>query len=338
MKNSIWIWVHHRDGTIDDITFGLVQEAIHLAAGMEETLSIVAVAVGNDFNDPLSLLGAYGVDRVIHFKGSLTSRYHGEYYAKFLSEVMGKNEPLFFLMAHDANTADLAPRLAAALQAGLVTRAVDLRINDQELPIAVRPTSNGHLFEEFTYNCSSPLIATLLPNVLVSPELEPNPEEKNNIMIDQIDLQDKGTENLKTKIVKVIEAAPENLDISEADIILAAGRGIGKGGGLDIIHELADLLGASIAGTRPVIDWDALPFERQIGQTGKTVTPGLIINCGISGANEYTAGIEKSKQVIAINIDARARIFRFADLGVIGDLHQILPLLVKRLIELKELN
>lgn len=338
MKNSIWIWVHHRDGTIDDITFGLVQEAIHLAAGMEETLSIVAVAVGNDFNDPLSLLGAYGVDRVIHFKGSLTSRYHGEYYAKILSEVMEKNEPLFFLMAHDANTADLAPRLAAALQAGLVTRAVDLRINDQELPIAVRPTSNGHLFEEFTYNCSSPLIATLLPNVLVSPELEPNPEEKNNIMIDQIDLQDKGTENLKTKIVKVIEAAPENLDISEADIILAAGRGIGKGGGLDIIHELADLLGASIAGTRPVIDWDALPFERQIGQTGKTVTPGLIINCGISGANEYTAGIEKSKQVIAINIDARARIFRFADLGVIGDLHQILPLLVKRLIELKELN
>ncbi len=338
MKNSIWIWVHHRDGTIDDITFGLVQEAIQLAAGMEETLSIVAVAVGNDFNDQLSLLGAYGVDRVIRFKGSLTSRYHGEYYAKILSEVMGKNEPLFFLMAHDANTADLAPRLAAALQAGLVTRAVDLRINDQELPIAVRPTSNGHLFEEFTYNCSSPLIATLLPNVLVSPELEPNPEEKNNIIIDQIDLQDKGTENLKTKIVKVIEAAPENLDISEADIILAAGRGIGKGGGLDIIHELADLLEASIAGTRPVIDWDALPFERQIGQTGKTVTPRLIINCGISGANEYTAGIEKSKQVIAINIDARARIFRFADLGVIGDLHQILPLLVKRLIELKELN
>ncbi len=93
-----------------------------------------------------------------------------------------------------------------------------------------------------------------------------------------------------------------------------------------------------IAGTRPVIDWDDLPFERQIGQTGKTVTPRLIINCGISGANEYTAGIEKSKQVIAINIDARARIFRFADLGIVGDLHQILPLLIKRLIQIKETN
>ena len=87
-----------------------------------------------------------------------------------------------------------------------------------------------------------------------------------------------------------------------------------------------------------MIDWNALPFERQIGQTGKTVTPRLIINCGISGANEYTAGIEKSKQVIAINIDARARIFRFADLGIVGDLNQVLPLLIKRLTELKESN
>jgi len=227
MKNSIWIWVHHRDGTIDDITFGLVQEAIQLAACMENTLSIVAVAVGNNLNDQLSLLGAYGVDRVIHFKGSLTSRYHGEYYAKILSEYMGKNGPLFFLMAHDANTADLGPRLAAALQARLVTRAVDLRINDQGLPIAVRPTSNGHLFEELTYNCSTPLIATLLPNVLASP----GPEEKKNIIVDQIDLSENEKEHLRTKIVNVIEAAPENLDISEADIILAAGRGVGKGGG-----------------------------------------------------------------------------------------------------------
>ncbi|MBT4401911.1 MAG: electron transfer flavoprotein subunit alpha/FixB family protein, partial [Bacteroidetes bacterium] len=343
MKNSIWIWVHHRDGTIDDITFGLVQEAIKIAADMDVTSPIVAIAVGNDFNDQtnsdqLNLLGDYGVDRVIHFKGSLISRYHGEYYAKVLSEVMEKDEPLFFLMVHDPQTADLAPRLAAILQSKLVTRAVDLCINNQGIPTAVRPIANGHLFEKLTYNHSTLLIATLLLNVLVSPEA--SSQEKKNIIIDQIDLPENEKKNLRTKIVNVIEATPENLDISEADIILAAGRGVGKrdgkGGGLDAIHELAGFLGATVAGSRPVIDWDDLPFERQIGQTGKTVTPRLIINCGISGANEYTAGIEKSKQVIAINNDARARIFRFADLGIVGDLHQILPLLIKRLIELKE--
>ena len=128
MKNNIWIWVHHRDGVIDDVTFGLLQEAIQLAADMEDTPSIVAIAMGNDLNNQvntnqLNLLGACGVDRVIHFKGSLTSRYHGEYYAKILSGVMAKDEPLFFLMAHDADTADLAPRLAAILQLEIITRA-----------------------------------------------------------------------------------------------------------------------------------------------------------------------------------------------------------------------
>jgi electron transfer flavoprotein alpha subunit len=352
MKNNIWIWVHHKDGVIDDITFGLLQEAMLLADNMEDTLSIVAIAMGNDLNNQtdcdqantnqLNLLGACGVDRVIHFKGSLTSRYHGEYYAEILSEYMEKYEPLFFLMAHDADTADLAPRLAAMLQLEIVTRAVDLRVDNQGIPTVVRPIANGHLFETLTYNCRTPLIATFLPNVLTSSELKSGLEEKKNIMIDQIDLPGNEKENFKTKIVNVIEAVPENLDITEADIILAAGRGVGKRDGnenaLDYIYELAGLLGASVAGTRPVIDWDDLPFERQIGQTGRTVTPHLIINCGISGANEYTAGIEKSKKIIAINSDAGARIFRFADLGIVGDLHLILPLLIKRLTKLKDIG
>ena len=343
MKNSIWIWVHHREGVIDDITFGLVQEAIQLSACMDDTPSIVAIVFGNDLNNKtdknqFNLLGACGVDRVIYFKGSLTSRYHGEYYTKILSEYMEKNRPLFFLMAHDADTSDLCPRLAAILKLEIVTRAVDLRVNKQGVPTIVRPIANGHLFEKLTYTCSTQLIATLLPNILVSPELESEPEEKN-IMVEKIDLHGNDAKNLKTKIINVIEAAPEDQDITESDIIIAAGRGVGKRNGkgnwLNFIHALASLLGASVAGSRPVIDWDDLPFERQIGQTGKTVTPRLIINCGISGANEYTAGIEKSKKIIAINIDARARIFRFADLGIVGDLRLILPLLIKQLIEIK---
>lgn len=346
MKNSIWVWVHHRDGTMDDVTLGLVQEAIQLAAGMEKTPSIVAVAVGNDFNDqddpdPFDLLGACGVERVVHFKGGLTSRYQGDYFAGILSEYMKEEEPRFFLMAHDADTADLGPRLAAILKSGIVTHAVDLCVDDHGVPAAVRPIANGHLFEKLAYDSNRLLIATFLPMVLSS-DLKPDTQAKKDIPIEQIDLTGSGDDFLRTTIVRVIEAAPEHLDISEADIILAAGRGVGKrsdnSSGLDSIHELAGLLGASVAGTRPVIDWHDLPFERQIGQTGKTVTPRLIINCGISGANEYTAGIEKSKQVIAINTDARARIFRFADLGIVGDLHRILPLLISRLRELKETN
>ena len=106
---------------------------------------------------------------------------------------------------------------------------------------------------------------------------------------------------------------------------------MGKGAAFDIIHDLAKTIGGSVGGTRPIIDWGDLPYERQIGQTGKYVAPRLIINCGISGANEYTAGMEKSQRVIAIDRNPRARIFRFADLGVVGDAHEILPLLISRI-------
>jgi electron transfer flavoprotein alpha subunit len=142
--------------------------------------------------------------------------------------------------------------------------------------------------------------------------------------------------DLETKLIKVIEADPEDLDIDEADIIVSGGRGVGKDEAFGIIHDLARTIGGSVAATRPVIDWQTLPYERQIGQTGKTVIPRLIINCGISGANEYTAGMEKSQLVIAINTDSRARIFRFADLGIIGDVHEIVPILIERLEEMKE--
>ena len=142
-------------------------------------------------------------------------------------------------------------------------------------------------------------------------------------------------DDLKTRVVKIIEAAPEDLDLEEADIVVAGGRGVGKDDAFGLMHELAKELGGTVGGSRPVIDWQTLPYERQIGQTGKTVTPQLLVNCGISGANEYTAGIEKSQLVIAINTDARARIFRFADLGVVGDVHEVVPLLISRLKEIK---
>ena len=106
---------------------------------------------------------------------------------------------------------------------------------------------------------------------------------------------------------------------------------MGRDKAFDLIHELAGTLGGSVGGTRPVIDWQTLPFERQIGQTGKTVSPRLIITCGISGANEFTAGMEDAQLVITVDKDRRARIFRFADLGVVGDVREILPLLIERL-------
>ena len=331
MKTDICIWVHHREGVIEDVTFGLIAEAADIISTGGGKGTITAVALGKDFEDPLDRLGLYGVNRVFHFKGSTAQRYHGEYYAGILAEFMEKEKPFAILMAHTDQTEDLGPRLAALKGAGVVTRAIDLDKNEARQVTVTRPIANGHLSEKVHFNCPPPYLVTFLPAVLVLPE----PQRGKTASVIVKELPQLTTRNLKTETVAVIEASAGDMDIAEADIVVAGGRGVGREERFEIIHELAAEIGGSVAGTRPVIDWQTLAYERQIGQTGKAVTPQLIINCGISGANEYTAGMEKSRKVVAINIDPRARIFRFADLGIVGDVHQVLPLLIKALKEKK---
>jgi electron transfer flavoprotein alpha subunit len=203
---------------------------------------------------------------------------------------------------------------------------VDAHVGKEGRIRLARPIANGYLFETTESLATAGTLVTFLPSVLP----DPHPQKKAPVDVRQI-VPNFDPGNLAVQSVEIIEADPETLAIEEADIVVAAGRGAGKAEAFKTVQRLARAMGASVGGTRPIIDDHLLPFERQIGQTGKTVTPRLIINCGISGANEYTAGMEKSQWVIAINTDARARIFRFADLGVVGDLQQVLPLLVERL-------
>lgn len=324
---NIWIWVHHREGIIEETTLGLASEADRFITETGEEGTVTAIAVGNDFEDPLEQLGEYGVNRIIHFKGSRADVFNGEYFAGILDALIEKESPYAFLMAHTDQTADMAPRLAASNGYCAVTRAVDLNLDDKREVTATRLVANGHLSETMRFNCPPPYLVTFLPPILNTPEQTGH--ETAEVIVE--DLPDKAVRELKTEVAVFIEASPGDLDIEEADIVVAGGRGVGKDEHFEIIHELAAEIGGSVAGTRPVVDWQTLGYERQIGQTGKTVTPQLIINCGISGANEYTAGIEKSRKVIAINLDPKARIFRFADLGVVGDVHQVLPLLIEHL-------
>ncbi|MCF8095474.1 MAG: electron transfer flavoprotein subunit alpha/FixB family protein [Desulfobacteraceae bacterium] len=332
MKREIWLWVHHRRGTIEDETFGLAAEACRLAGEVQGQTSVSAVCIDPDENMEAELkrLGSYGVEKVFVVTSGSSSQSRGELYASILTNMIRESPPVFFLMAHDDQTAEIGSRVAAGLQAGLVTRAVDLRLDEDLKAEAVRPVDNGYVFERVEYNCGLPYIATILPSVL-SP-LPAGWNEDAEIIPLSVHL---GAQEPKTEVLRVIEADPESLDIEEADIIVSAGRGMGKEDEFGSIYELAEYLGGSVAGTRPVIDRGLLPFDRQIGQTGKTVSPRLCVNCGISGANEYTAGIEKSNKIVAINKDPGARIFRFADLGLVGDVHQILPLLFSRINEKK---
>lgn len=324
---DIWIIAHHTGDAIDETAFGLIAEARDIISRSNGIGMVTAVIMGMPEDDAFASLKNGGADRVIHIRHESLNRYNGELFARVIFDLTKRRRFSCMLLAQNEGRADLAPRLAAMMNAPLITRAVDFSFDEEGRAVAIRPVSNGYLFEEVTINRDNPPVISYLPSVLstVNPYNRPvdTPVEIIAPEIDEC--------AISTRVINVIKAAPENLSIEDASIVVAGGRGAGKGDAFNIIHDLTKEIGASVGGTRPVIDLQLLPFERQIGQTGKTITPDLIINCGISGANEYSAGMEKAKHVISINKDARARIFRFSDLGVVGDLKEVIPLLIERI-------
>lgn len=329
-KNDIWVLVHHRGGGIEEATLGLIGEARHLRPRLSGMGKICAVALGWGLSEGLKELDGWGVDRVISMEHQSLARFDAERQAGLLAGLAKRHDPAYILMADTPETFDLAPRLAAMLEAGLATRAMDLIIREEGRPTVVRPIANGYLFEEVRFSYPPPFVVTFLPSVLSAPA------ERTGADAERIrEVVPHPDETALTRLVEVLAADPGALDLEEADIVVSGGRGVGRDENFAVIHELAEAVGASVGGSRPVIDAGTLPFERQIGQTGKRVSPRLIFCCGISGANEFTAGMETAALVIAVNTDPRSRIFRFADLGVVGDVHQILPMLTERIKENK---
>ncbi|MGD9162520.1 MAG: electron transfer flavoprotein subunit alpha/FixB family protein [Desulfobacteraceae bacterium] len=330
-SNNIWILDLSNGDAVEESTFGLITEARRIIRDAGGTGTVTAVIIGPAEDDALGSLKEGGADKIIHIKHDLLDRYHGELFARVFFEAAKDNSISCILIAQDEGTSDFSARIAAMMNAPLVTKAMDFGFDDRGRGVAVRPVSNGYQFERVIINTGNTPVISFLPSVLSTVS---DFEKNNNTQVEVI-IPDIDESHLDTKIINIIEAESEDLDIKDAEIVVAGGRGAGKGDEFNIIHELAKTIGGSVGGTRPVIDSQLLPFERQIGQTGKTITPGLIINCGISGANEYSAGMEKAKNVISINKDPRARIFRFSDLSVVGDLRELIPLLIVRIREMK---
>jgi electron transfer flavoprotein alpha subunit len=331
-NKDIWILAYHTGDTVDETAVGLIAEAREIIMKGGGSGTVTAVIMGMPADDAVVSLKNGGADRVIHIKHESLERYSGEHYSKVFYDLIRERHVSCILVAGNEGASDFAPRLSSMMNAPLVTRVMDFGFDEEDRGVAIRPISNGYVFEEVMVTTGTSPVISYIPSVLsVVSEFKKREEATVEVIKPVIN-----EEGLDTRVIKIIKARPEALSIEDADIVVSGGRGVGKGDAFNLIHELAKEIGASVGGTRPVIDLQLLPFERQIGQTGKTITPSLIINCGISGANEYSAGMEKAKNVISINKDPRARIFRFSDLGVVGDLKAIIPLLIKRIKEVKE--
>ncbi|MFS0656972.1 electron transfer flavoprotein subunit alpha/FixB family protein [Bacillus sp. 179-C3.3 HS] len=322
MSKKVVVLGESRDGTLRNVTF----EAIAAARKMADGGEVIGVLIGDDVKDQASELLYYGADHVMIVEHPHLSYYTSDGFAQALQAIIDQVEPDAVLFGHTSIGKDLSPKMAARSQTGLISDAIDVSVTGEQL-VFTRPIYSGKAFEH-VISTDRLLMATIRPNN-VTP-LERDASRGGDIIPVSVDIQ-----NLRTIVKEVIKKTSEGVDLSEAKVIVAGGRGVKSKEGFEPLKELAETLGAAVGASRGACDADYCDYALQIGQTGKVVTPDLYIACGISGAIQHLAGMSNSKVIVAINKDPEADIFKIADYGIVGDLFEVVPLLNE---ELKKMN
>jgi electron transfer flavoprotein alpha subunit len=331
MPKHIWVFPELSGEEVNPVTpgRGLLSEAATIAARVVGT--VTAISCGDEYHDFSKVLGEYGVGRACFFKDPLLKDFSAGAYAAVLLPEIKKEKPWLFLMGDTLIGRELAPRLAALLNAGLVTGCVKIDLTDPDRPAFYRPVYAGQLYQEVIIKGDGTTLVTLDTDVL-SARAAVAPVDVETLIIEP------GLPPglVMTRHLAFLPAAFQDVDVADARTIVAAGMGAAADDLLAMIEELAALLEGSIGTTRPVVDAGKIPRERLIGQTGRVVGPDFYLALGISGASHHVGGIQDSKNIVAVNRDPAAPIFRNADAGVVADLREVLPALIKRIRQAKE--
>lgn len=314
-----------KSGYVAPVFFSLAAKAQELSQKLngEEVMALL-IAKPGDAERFKEGFQACGIDKVFVYEDEHFENYSNELYSKIAIDLAREVEPSIFLIGATTQGRDLAPRVSSQLGTGLTADCTGLDINEKGLLAATRPTFGGKLMA--TILCKKlPQMATVRPGVFKFLE---EPVYKNTELI----YKNHGIENFdtKVKILEFVQATEEVINaLDSAKIIVSGGKGVKNKEGFELLKELADVLGGTIAASRGAVDMGIAPADIQVGQTGKTVSPEIYIACGISGAIQHTIGIEGAKKIIAINIDESAPIFGVADVGMVGDLFSIVPKLIE---------
>ncbi|MFE7063136.1 electron transfer flavoprotein subunit alpha/FixB family protein [Sutcliffiella sp. NPDC057660] len=293
-------------------------EAIAAGKTVAEGGEVVTVLVGESVGSLAQELIAYGADRVITVEHANLKTYTSDGYAQALTAVIDAEKPEGLIFGHTALGKDLSPKLASKLNSGLVSDATEVEEVGGNL-VFTRPIYSGKAFEKKIVT-DGLIFATIRPNNIAT--LEKDESRTGDVSSLDVDVKD-----LRTIIKEVVRKATDGVDLSEAKVVVAGGRGVKSTEGFEPLKELADVLGAAVGASRGACDADYCDYSLQIGQTGKVITPDLYIACGISGAIQHLAGMSNSKVIVAINKDPEANIFKIADYGIVGDLFEVVPLL-----------
>ncbi|MBN1270409.1 MAG: electron transfer flavoprotein subunit alpha [Kiritimatiellae bacterium] len=323
---GVWVFAEQRDGAIQDVVYELLSKGRELADKLETHLS--AVLLGHNMRAQAESLFAWGADSVYLADDPALAEFQSELYSDTISEMIKKHKPEIVLAGATTVGRSFIPRVAVRVKTGLTADCTGLEIDpDKKILLQTRPAFGGNIMATIICQHHRPQMATVRHKVFK--KATPDPARSGKVIEESAVKRPE----LRAKVVEVLHEMGTKVNLAEADIIVSGGRGMGGPENFKLLEELAVQLGAAVGASRAAVDAGWMPAYHQVGQTGKTVCPKLYVACGISGAIQHLAGMSSSDTIVAINKDPEAPIFHVADIAIVGDLFEIVPMMTKILRE-----
>lgn len=322
---GVWVFAEQKEGKIAVVTWELLGEGRKLADRLGSPLS--AVLLGRQMDEVARELFYYGADRVILADSPQLENFLEEPYTEVMVEVIRRYKPAIVLLGATTIGRSLAPRVAARLETGLTADCTGLAIDEESKNLLqTRPAFGGNLMATILCPNHRPQMATVRPKVFP-------PARRDESRSGELIKIDYSTRRLpqRAELLEIIKGDGPSMNIAEADIVVSGGRGLGDPKNFALVRELAEVLGGAVGASRAVVDAGWIPYPHQVGQTGKTVCPKIYIACGIHGAVQHLAGMQSSGIIVAINKNPDAPIFKVADYGIVGDVCEVIPALIREI-------
>jgi electron transfer flavoprotein alpha subunit len=321
LYKDVWVFAEQKGGEPASVSLELLGEGRKLAGQLG--VKLAAVLLGDNMEATAKKLISYGADEVYMVDHPSLKNFNDESYADIFVQLIERYKPEIVLMGATTYGRSLAPRVASRLNTGLTADCTKLEIDmEKRLLLQTRPAFGGNLMATIICPDHRPQMSTVRPKVMKASE--PDASRNGEIIKPDVVIP----EDVKVKVVDIVSTLCEKVNLTEADIIVSGGRGMGDPKNFALIQELADVLGGAVGASRATVDAGWVDYSHQVGQTGKTVGPKIYFACGISGAVQHLAGMSSSDTIIAINRDPEAPIFKAATIGIVGDVLEVLPALI----------
>ncbi|MBN2406756.1 MAG: FAD-binding protein [Elusimicrobia bacterium] len=321
---GIWVFAEQQDSVVQEVALELLGKARDLAGKL--SAEVTAVLLGDKVAKEADRLIHHGADRVILVEDPVLKDFLDEPYADVLCHLVGEYKPEIILMGATTIGRAFASRVAARIHTGLTADCTDLDIDPQsKILLQTRPAFGGNIMATIHTEHHRPQMSTVRHKVF-----KPLEEDKSR-KGDVVKVAYPGKIVSRSRIIDIIKDKTQQVNLTDADIIVSGGRGLGKPENFELIREFAEVLGAAVGASRAAVDANWISYSHQVGQTGRTVAPKIYFAIGISGAIQHQVGMRSSDVIIAVNKDPHAPIFDIANYGIVGDLFQVVPELIKQL-------